>query len=179
MKVVKASFPAEQSVAKPETMELTVQNTGEHRIPNLSVTVDSFNYSSSYPSLAASKRPIWVIEQGPGTPAKPPVASQEVSIPGGAQTAYVNTWAIGPLASHASQTLTWKVAAVKSGSYTVHYTVAAGLAGKAKARLASGGPASGTFAVQIAPAPPQTHVDPKTGKVVQGPYLGNKAELGQ
>jgi hypothetical protein len=179
VKVVKASFPAKQSIAKPERMELTVENTGQVRIPNLAVTVDSFNYSSSYPGLAADKRPIWVIEQGPGTPAKLPVESQEVSVPGGAQTAYVNTWALGPLGAHETTTLTWRVAPVKSGSYTVHYTVAAGLAGKARARLASGGPASGALPVTIAPAPPETHVDPKTGKVVVGPYAGNKAELGR
>ena len=167
VKVTGASFPARQSVAKPATMQLTVQNTGERRIPNLAITVDSFNYTSHYPGLAADKRPVWVIEQGPGTPPKLPVETQEVSTPGGGQTAYVNTWALGALAAHASTTFSWRVVAVKSGTYTVHYTVAAGLGGKA---LASGGPASGHFSVQIAGTPAATHVDPSTGKLVTGAY---------
>jgi hypothetical protein len=170
VKVTGASFPAKQSVAKPETMRLTVQNTGEHAIPNLAITVDSFNYASNYAGLADNKRPIWVIEQGPGKPAKSPVQSQEVSTPGGGQTAYVNTWAVGALAAKGTTTLSWRVVPVKSGSYTVHYAVAAGLAGKAKAQLTSGEAAKGQFAVKIAGEPPATHVDPKTGKVVTGAY---------
>ncbi len=134
-------------------MSIEVQNTGEHAIPNVAVTVDSFNYASNYAKLAANKRPIWVIEQGPGTPAKPPVSTQEVSNPGGGQTAYLNTWALGRLAAKKTARFTWRVVAVKSGSYTVHYSVAAGLAGRAKAQLASGGPAAGHFTIQIAGAP--------------------------
>ncbi|HXD53253.1 MAG TPA: hypothetical protein VN618_00725 [Solirubrobacteraceae bacterium] len=170
VKLAGASFPAKQSVAKVETLQLTVENTGEHAIPNVAVTVDSFNYASSFAGLAANKRPVWVIERGPGTPAKLPVESQEVSIPGGAQTNYVNTWALGRLAANRKRTFSWRVVPVKSGSYTVRYSVAAGLAGKAKAQLAGGGPASGSFRVQIAGAPAVTHVDPKTGKVVPGVY---------
>ena len=171
VKLSGASFPTGQSVAKPETMRLTVQNAGSRPIPNVAVTVDSFNYASSFAGLAANKRPIWVIEQGPGTPAKSPVESQEVSIPGGGQTAYVNTWTLGSLAANQGRTFTWKVVPVKSGTYTVHYAVAAGLAGKAKAQLAGGGAASGSFKVKIAGSPRITHVDPKTGKVVPGEYL--------
>jgi len=174
VKLSGASFPAEQSVAKAATMRLTVQNSGGHAISNVAVTVDSFDYASSYPGLAASKRPIWVIEQGPGTPAKSPVESQEVSIPGGGQTAYVNTWALGRLAANESRTFSWRVVPVKSGTYTVHYAVAAGLAGKAKARLASGGPATGSFEVKIAGSPGATHVDPKTGRVVPGEYPASR-----
>ena len=53
----------------------------------------------------------------------------------------------------------------------MRYIFAAGLAGKAKARLAAGG-AGGRAAStsHIAGAPPPTHVDPKTGKVVPGAY---------
>ena len=98
------------------------------------------------------------------------VESQVVSPPGGAQTAYVNTWAFGPLEPGGTQTLTWQVVPVKSGRYTVHYTVAGGLAGKAKARLPSGHPVVGQLTADIAPAPPNTHVDPSTGQVVPGKY---------
>lgn len=169
VEVAKASFPAKQSVAAPERMELVVHNSGKHPIQNVAVTVDSFNYASNYAELAANKRPVWVIEQGPGAIAKAPVQTQEVSNPGGGQTAYLNTWALGRLPAGRSETFSWRVVPVKAGSYTVHYAVSAGLAGKAKARLASGGPASGQFAVAIAGSPRITHVDPKTGKVVAGP----------
>jgi hypothetical protein len=170
VKVSAASFPATQSVAKPERMQLTVQNPGNRTIPNVAITVDSFSYHSNYPGLADPRRPVWVIEQGPGTPASKPVESQEVSVPGAGQTAYVNTWALGPLAANGTRTFAWRVVPIKGGTYTVHYSVAAGLAGRARAQLASGGPASGAFTVKIAGSPAITHVDPKTGKVVPGTY---------
>ena len=59
--------------------------------------------------------------------------SQEVSPPGGGETAYVNTWALGPLDAGSTRTFVWQVVPVKAGLHTVHYTVAAGLAGKANA----------------------------------------------
>ncbi len=168
MKILSASFPSAQAIARPARMELRVRNTGTHTVPNVAVTVDSFNYTATTPELAANKRPIWAIEQGPGTPARSPVESQEVSIPGGGQTAYVNTWALGPLAAGATQTLIWKVVPVKAGRHTVTFAIAAGLSGKAVAVLHSGGAVHGHFAVNIAPAPPTTHVDPSTGKIVTG-----------
>ncbi len=130
-----------------------MRNTGSSTVPNVAVTIDSFDYTSSYPELAADKRPVWVIERGPGAIASPPVESEQVSPPGGGQTAYVNTWALGALAPGATRTFVWRVVPVKAGSYTVHYTVAAGLAGKSKAQLSSGGPVRGQFAVYIASAP--------------------------
>ena len=138
VKVLEATFPKRQAVARPASFQLRINNTGTRSVPNLAVTLDSFYYTSSYPLLAARKRPVWVVEVGPGPGSPAPVESQAVSPPGGAQTAYVNTWAFGPLAPGGTQTLTWQVVPVKAGRYTVHYTVAGGLAGKAKARLASG-----------------------------------------
>jgi hypothetical protein len=168
VKVLDASFPAKQAMARPSRLKLQVRNIGAHTVPNVAVTIDSFSYTSNYPELAAAKRPVWVIEEGPGTPAKIPVQSQAVSPPGGGQTAYVNTWALGPLAPHKTQTFVWRVVAVKAGSYTVHYTVAAGLAGKAHAQLTGGATPTGHFTVGIAPRPPATHVNPQTGRVVPG-----------
>lgn len=170
VKVVHASFPAKQSIARPERMELSVRNTGLRTVPNLAITVDSFNYASNYPELAANKRPIWAIEQGPGAIASPPVHTQEISPPGGGQTAYLNTWALGPLPPGRTQTFVWRVVPVKPGLHAVHFSVAAGLAGNATARLASGGPAGGHLTVLIAGTPPPTHVDPATGRVVAGTY---------
>jgi hypothetical protein len=170
VKVLSASFPARQAIAKRATFELRVVNTSARTVPNIAVTLDSFSYVSHYAGLAANKRPVWVIEKGPGAIPSPPVESQAISPPGSGQTAYVNTWALGPLTPGSSQTFEWLVVPVKAGRYAVHYTVAAGLSGKAKARTASGGAVQGALTANIAPAPPLKHVDPKTGNVVSGQF---------
>jgi hypothetical protein len=170
VRVVKASFPAHQSVARPTHLELRVRNTGTRIVPNVAVTVDSFYYTENYPELADNKRPIWAIEEGPGAIPKRPVPTQAVSPPGGGQTAYVNTWALGPLAPGHTQTFLWRVMPVKPGLHTVRFTVAAGLAGKARAQTADGALPTGHFTVDIAPQPPTNHVDPETGQIVSGAY---------
>jgi hypothetical protein len=170
VRVVKASFPAHQSVARPSHLELRVRNTGTRIVPNVAVTVDSFYYTENYPELADNKRPIWAIEEGPGAIPKRPVPTQAVSPPGGGQTAYVNTWALGPLAPGHTQTFLWRVMPVKPGLHTVRFTVAAGLAGKARAQTADGALPTGHFTVDIAPQPPANHVDPETGQIVSGAY---------
>lgn len=170
LKVVHASFPARQSMVRPASLTLEIRNTGAHTAPNVAVSVDSFAYTSDYPNLASDKRPVWVVEQGPGAIAGPPVQSQAVSPPGGAQTVYVDTWSLGPLAAGHTATFRWKVTPVKAGVHTVHFTVAAGLAGKAKAQLASGGAVQGSFTADIAPRPPDRHIDPSTGRIVAGAY---------
>jgi hypothetical protein len=173
LQVVKASFPATQAVARPADLELIVRNGGAHAAPDVAVTIDSFYYASSYPRLASRERPIWVIESGPGEIPARPAQSEAVSPPGGGQTAYVSTWALGGLQPGAERRFLWRVVPVKPGRRTVHFMVAAGLAGKARAALASGGPAGGQFTVDIAAAPPATHVDPTTGRVVAGAYPPN------
>jgi hypothetical protein len=170
MEVASAAFPAKQSIARPTVFALKVHNTGPGTIPNVAVTLDSFYYTEHFPELAADKRPIWVIERGPGPRAKPPVQTQEVSQPGGGQTVYVNTWALGPLAHNGTRTFIWHVVPVKTGVWTVHFKLAAGLAGKAKAQLASGGLVQGQLTASIAGIPPGRHVDPRTGRVVPGVY---------
>lgn len=170
MEVITASFPSKQSIARPTSFTLQIRNAGSATVPNVAVTLDSFYYTEHFPELAADKRPIWVIERGPGAVAAPPVQSQEVSQLGGGQTDYVNTWALGPLARNGTQTFSWRVVPVKAGVYTVRYTVVAGLAGRAKAQLAGGAPVRGTLTASIAGVPPRTHVDPRTGRVVLGLY---------
>ena len=170
VRVVRAYFPAHQSIASQTRLVLQVRNTGTQTVPNVAVTIDSFAYTSNYAELSSNKRPIWVVEDGPGAIPKRPVQSEAVSPPGGGQTAYVNTWALGALAPGHTGTFLWRVVPVKAGTYTLHYTVAAGLAGNARAQLAGGGHAIGHFTVAIAPRPPATHVDPETGQVVPGAY---------
>jgi hypothetical protein len=170
VKVLSAHFARSQSIAKPETFELRVQNTGTRTLPNIAITLDSFAYTSNYPKLAVAKRPVWAIEEGPGGQPAAPVQSQEISPPGNGQTAYLSTWALGPLGPEAAETFEWHVIPVKAGTYTVHYTVAAGLAGKAKAVLQSEAAVTGGLTATIAPAPPLVHVNPKTGKVETGQF---------
>jgi hypothetical protein len=168
MRISAASFPAKQSIAKPA--EVRVLNESDRTVPVVAITVDSFSYVEKYPELAADKRPVWVVEQGPGTSAKLPVQSQAISPPGGGQTAYVNTWALGPLKAKATRTFSWRVVPVKAGAHDVKLTVSAGLAGNAKATLAGGGAVTRSFAAQIAPLPPSRHVDPATGRVAEGAF---------
>jgi hypothetical protein len=165
------SFQGHQSISKPAALKISVHNPDSRTVPNVAVTIDSFSYVEKYPELAADKRPIWVVEQGPGEPPREPVQSQAVSPPGGGQTAYVNTWALGPLAPGATRTFEWKVVPVKAGRHEVHYEIAAGLAGKAKAAPPSGGRAlKGVLTADIAATPPSRHVDPSTGRVVAGQF---------
>jgi hypothetical protein len=169
--LVRSSFPAKQAIARDEKMVLTVRNTGTSTVPNVAVSVNSFAYTSTFPRLASNKRPVWIIDEGPGAHPRSSVASESVNNPGGGSTAFVNTWALGALAPGHSKSFIWRVTPVKAGTHTVSYTVAAGLNGKARAQLTGGEAVTGHFLVDIAPKPPGKHVDPNTGKVVPGPVL--------
>lgn len=171
MRVVRARFPAVQPIARQTQFELWVRNTGTATVPTVAVTIDSFYFTlTTPPELAANKRPVWVVESGPGAIPKLPVESQAVSPPGGGQTAYINTWALGPLAPGRTRRFVWKVVPVKPGVHSVRYTVAAGLSGRALARTSTGLPLGGRFATLITRAPPPTHVNPNTGQVEPGRY---------
>lgn len=168
VEVAKASFPAKQAIAHDTMLELDVRNTGAHAIPDVAITLDSLSYKSAYPRLAASERPAWIVNQGPGPIANPPVESQAVNPPGAGQTAFVHTWALGALRPGEARAFVWRVSPVQAGRHTVHYEVSAGLDGRARARLSNGQRAVGQFAVQVAPRPPATHVNGETGVVVSG-----------
>ncbi len=171
VQVTHASFPTEQAVAKPVHLVLAVRNTSARTLPDVTVAVTSFDYLSNYPNLASRKRPIWVVNEGPGRIAKPSVETVEVDPPGSATTANYNVWTLGPLAPGTTRSFVWNVSPVKPGMHRLSYRVYAGLNGRAKAELADGAPPVGSFAVHITERPPQTHVNPTTGKVVAGPYV--------
>jgi hypothetical protein len=168
IKVVRASFPAKQAVARPVALELDLLNAGASTVPNVAVTVVSFYYHSQFPKLAESARPIWIVDQGPGAIPQRPVETV-LNSPGGNVTATANTWAAGQLASGEERTFKWMLTPVKAGNHTLAYAVAAGLHGKASAQLPGGGPVGGRFPVEVAAAPPVNHVNPETGNVEPGP----------
>jgi hypothetical protein len=151
LNVVRAAFPKAQSLAKQEALTIAVKNTDSRAIPDLAVTVDSFSTRSQEPGLADPERPVWIVDEGPI----------------GGTTAYTNTWALGRLAPGATRTFTWKVTAIQPGTHTVKYRVAAGLNGKAKAKVNGHDDFQGSFTVAISGKPAQSKVDPDTGKVIR------------
>jgi hypothetical protein len=170
IEVPEITFKPEQAIGRPAKMRIKVRNADKKTIPNIAVTLDSFYYTEKYPELASTQRPIWVVEKGPGEPPQAPVQSQAVSPPGGGQTAYDNTWALGALAPGHTQVFEWTVIPVKSGVHHVNVEISAGLAGQAKATLPNGGVLHARFRSEIAPAPPSRHVNPSTGRVELGKF---------
>ena len=151
MNVVKAAFPTSQSLAQQEALTIAVKNTDSRPIPDLAVTVDSFTTRSQQPGLADPNRPVWIVDEGPV----------------GGTTAYTNTWALGSVPPGATRTFIWKVTAIQPGTHTVKYRVAAGLNGKARAKVNGQPDFQGSFTVAISGKPAQSRVDPNTGKVIR------------
>ena len=159
--VVHASFPQAQRIAGQVRMVITVNNAGVKTIPNIAVTIEgadgaapaqAFGVADPQAGLADSSRPIWIVDRGPR----------------GGDTAYVNTWTLGQLKPHQESTFIWFVTPTVAGTHTVRYRVAAGLDGKAKARLAGGGIAAGTFTVAVSAKPAGVKVSPN-GDVTSSP----------
>lgn len=147
---VQAKFPAKQRLARQEQMVVAVRNADTKTIPNVAVTVDSFAVRDNRADLADPNRPVWIVDDGPR----------------GGVTAYTNTWALGALRPGESKTFVWRVTAVRPGRHEVHYRVAAGLNGKARAQSRGGAP-EGSFTVDVSGRPARATVDPATGKVVR------------
>ena len=160
VRVVDAEFPSTQRLAKQETMRITVRNDDERAVPNLAVTVEGFSRRSEQAGLADPTRPVWILDDGPR----------------GGTTAYTNTWALGRVAPGATKSFEWRatpVVASPSGEpFRLSWRVSAGLDGKAKAKLPSGGVPQGTFAVNVSREPSQARVDPDSGEVVRGGDAG-------
>jgi hypothetical protein len=149
LEVTDASFPAKQTLAEPTKLSIRVKNTDSKTLPDVAVTVDSFSSSTKDASLADPQRPVWIVDAGPL----------------GGDSAYVRTWALGPLAPGATKTFTWKVTAVQAGTHTVGDKVSPGLDGKARA--ADPAKSSGSFTVDISRKPAPARVDPATGAVIR------------
>jgi hypothetical protein len=181
---VTSSFPASQRLSQATQFVIKVTNVDTRTIPDVAVTicnvtcgwskqdlakgwgtsVQAFAYKLNMPGLASDSRPVWIVDQAPN-PNNTCAYSCQAGGPGGAVTAYSNTWALGRLKPNQTASFIWHVTAVKSGNYKVAWQVAAGLNGKALARTTSGAVPQGTFDVQIKNAPQQSYVN-NSGQVV-------------
>jgi hypothetical protein len=179
VQIVSANFPSKQKLAQNTNLTLSVANTGDQAIPDLAITIftssdastsesgssgslpeaqGSFSVRSEQEGLAIPFRPVWILESG-----FPKLAGQTASA--GAEAAQTDTFSFGSLAANQTREMVWNVTPVQAGTYRVHYRVAAGLQGKAKAVTADGSVPEGEFVVRISSAPPQTRVD-NAGRVV-------------
>ena len=149
--VLDASFPREQSVSRTEVMRIAVRNTGDKTLPNLAVSIDSLSREDEQSGVADKARPVWIVDRAPT----------------GGDTAYVGTWALGPLKPGATREFTWKLTPVLPGTHTVKWTVAAGLNGKAKAEAPDAGRPQGSFTIHVSGRPAAASVDPETGDVIR------------
>jgi hypothetical protein len=164
VKVVNASFPQKQSLAKDSTMEIVVQNAGRQTIPMISVTVKcgpglggSFSTTTADTNVADPVRPQFVVN-------KIPTAAERVNppldpAPLERSSSFTDTYPLGALGPSRTATFRWDVSAVKAGPYRLCWRVNAGLYGKAKAVPASGGaPISGEFKGEISNKAPKATV---------------------
>jgi hypothetical protein len=160
LSVVKASFPERQSTAQRAQLRISVRNTDDRELPNLAVTIkttvpggdevaSAFAAAGDDPRLADDDRPIWIVDEGPS----------------GGTSAYTNTWSTGRVIPGQTVDLEWRLTAVRPGAYTVDYTVAPGLDGRAVA--ARGQRTSGSFDVEISDDPVPARVGPG-GEVIRG-----------
>jgi hypothetical protein len=141
--VISASFPGRQRLAQRTELKLEVKNVDDRTIPNLAVTIDGFEQRRDDPTLANPRRPVWVLNT-------PPFNSD---------SAFTDTWTVGPVPAGQTRTMRWSVTAVKAGTYSVRYKVAAGLQGKAKAELPDGSQPKGSFLARITRAPRPVSID--------------------
>ena len=174
VEVTSAKFPTRQRLAETSDLVLEVENTGDETIPDLAVTLYTgdekadgpFNLRSEQQGLADPNRPVWILENDyPKVLAEGVEPSELDDEPtAGAETAATNTYAFGPLEPGESLAAVWRATPVKGGTYTVHYEVAGGIDGNAKAVTADGSPVEGEFVVTISTKPPNTRVT-DSGKV--------------
>jgi len=172
VEVTTSKFPTSQRLAETSDLILGVKNTGDEPLPELAVTVEtddglgdsSFDVRVDDESLANPSRPVWILEnkypREVGTP--PPTGLS------GAARAQTNTFGFGALEPGETREIVWRLTPVEPGTYTLHYLVAAGLDGRAKAVTADGGEVKGEFVVTITDKPPQAGVDDAGNVVTQG-----------
>jgi hypothetical protein len=170
VKVTEASFPTAQKLGQTTLLKLGIRNTGKRVVPAMTVSftiagkqgVNSslpFAVRDPQPELAQPERPVWVLAQ-----TYPRLHG--ASTPGGASTSSPKTFAFGELKPGATTTAVWKLSAVRSGKYTLLYSIDAGLSGKAKAKTDNGVRPGGSFTTEISERLPETEVT-DSGEVVE------------
>lgn len=168
------AFPTTQRLAERSRLVIFVRNIGTATIPNIAVTITNPRYGTAaqpfstliapQPGLASRSRPVWIIDRPPGVC----LFACLQGGPGGAATAYANTWALGRLAPGQTATFAWALTAVQPGRYAVAYRVAAALDGSGRAVLPGGLPAAGVFRATIVRQPRTAYVE-NNGQVVYSP----------
>lgn len=170
VRVTSADFPTDQQLGQTSLMKLGVRNTGRKAIPALTVSVSiagkagqtstlPFAIHNPQPELAQPDRPVWVLAEH-----YPKFAGS--AEPGGASTSNPKTFDFGSLKPGATIDVAWKLSAVRSGSYTLLYSIDAGVGGTAKAETTGGVAPGGSFAVRIDSAPLDKEVT-DSGEVVE------------
>jgi hypothetical protein len=166
VEVVAATFPENQKLAKSSDLVVTVRNAGRETIPNIAMTVNGFDERKDDPELADPSRPVFALNGVQLEIAGFPEAKE--AAPRGCDTAYVNTWACGPLKPNQQRTFRWSVTAVRAGEFDVEWRVA-GLDGKANAVAAGGGPAPrGRFSGTVSDEAPDVRVADDGKTIVSG-----------
>ena len=179
VEVVAANFPTEQRLAETSDLRLEIRNSGDEEIPDLAVTINTgdeiangpFSVRSAQPGLSDPNRPVWILEEGYPKLVEAGVSDKDLddSPTAGAAAAQTNTFSFGPLPPGESKDIDWRVTPVQSGTYTVHYELAAGLGGKAQAVGDDGSsPVAGEFVVTITDKPPRASVDDAGNVVIEG-----------
>ncbi len=151
------SFPRQQDLAEESVMTMRVRNAGEETIPNLAVTVEAagegtesaaFGTLTDQPGQASRSRPVWIVDEATD------------------DTAYANTWALGPVPAGRTAEFRWHLTSVKAGRWRISWRLAGGLGNKAKVELDDGEPARGELTVDVSRKPGQARVD-ENGDVVR------------
>jgi hypothetical protein len=175
-----AKFPTDQRLAETSDLRLEIENTGNEQVPDLAVTIytgdekggGSFATRSDQTGLADPNRPVWILESGfPKllTSADESVKDIDAAPSAGADVAQTDTFAFGPLDAGESKDIVWRVTPVEAGTYTIHYELAAGLNGKAKAVTEDGSPVTGEFVVTITSKPATATVGDNGQVEIQNP----------
>jgi hypothetical protein len=172
VEVVTAEFPAKQRLGETTLLRLGVRNAGRKALPALTVTISvggeegrnsalPFGYRDPSPELAQPDRPVWALSAG-----YPKLNGS--SERAGAETSSPKTFDFGPLKPGATAEAVWKLSAVRTGDYEIHYGIGGGLGGAAKAEASPGTQAGGSFTTTITEVPPDTVVT-DSGEVVPAP----------
>jgi len=158
-----ASFPARQLLAQHTELKLTVRNIGQRTIPDVAATlttrggpggaaVAAFGSYLAGSDLASHTRPVWIVDAGPG----------------GGDTAYASTWALGAIGPRRARTFTWHVTPVRAGAYTIEYRLTGSTTGRSQLREANGDAVRGALTVDVSGKSATVRVTPE-GKIVSVP----------